>query len=280
MRWIVLLCVLMRPLVGIAADVAIVTDSAGPVTFEAEGTSRTVEVLASLAAETRLEVAAEASLTLVYLDSGIEYQFVGPTKVVLQSEGPTATSGQPAVQRDLAVSRATDLKTFGKHSYTQTALVLRGSVGSVSLVSPTQTAVSTTRPGFRWEAVEKARDYRFWLRAAGGELVHGGEFSETQIELPRSIELERGAHYVWGVLPRVDGQLTYPSESRFHVLDEASAAEVARYRVAEDASVTERILYAGLLEMHQLFDEAQAYWQSLAKERPDQPRLQEKAQSR
>jgi hypothetical protein len=264
------------------ADVAMVTDAQGPGRFERAGASGAVEVLAGFEADTRLALGEGARVTLVYLGSGVEYVFAGPADVVLGPAAPVSRSGEPPERRDLLVGQATDLATFGRASYVQAAIALRGVGASGVLLSPRDTAVATFRPGFRWKPIEGARGYRFWLSMESGEILHERALpaGATAHRLPESFELEPGGRYLWGVLPDLGEQPAYPSEARFHVLDRESLAEVGRRRLPERPSVSDRVIHAAFLERYGLLEEAHVHWQALAREHPDQPRLRKKAQSR
>jgi predicted anti-sigma-YlaC factor YlaD len=157
------------------------------------------------------------------------------------------------------------------------AVTMRGKGGvseKVKLLSPVMTAVRSLRPTFRWMAVDGAAGYKLLLadRSATHILWESPLTQETTFRLPSDAPaLKRGEIYTWQVEARRQNDALLSPPARFWVLDDASAAQVARMeRRFAHSALTLLTLYASF----GLKDEAMAQWQRLQRLNPHHPALQ------
>jgi hypothetical protein len=129
-------------------------------------------------------------------------------------------------------------------------------------LSPVATAVRTTHPSFRWKGVEGARRYTFVLtdRDQTQVLWEGEAGTRTSLTLPEEVPLKPGEIYAWQVEAMMEGEPRLSPWAKFWVLDEKTAAEVARWEARFRDSA---LLLAVLYETYGLFDEAQAQLERL-----------------
>ena len=79
--------------------------------------------------------------------------------------------------------------------------------------------------------------------------------------------------YAWVLETRLpDGTQTRRS-GQLTVLPKPVREQLQAARPSLDAPFSERLVFAALLEQQQLHQEAQVFWKSLAKDRPDDPNL-------
>jgi hypothetical protein len=96
---------------------------------------------------------------------------------------------------------------------------------------------------------------------------------ECSIQVPEHLALAEDTAYTWGLetlLP--DGARTRRSGS-LKVVPRPVRDQLQAAKPGLDAPFSERLVYAAVLEQHELHGEARSYWRSLAKERPEDPGL-------
>ncbi len=81
-----------------------------------------------------------------------------------------------------------------------------------------------------------------------------------------------GGNYSWLVSGRLDDK-SWSNAGDFTVASDVLRAQAAALRPADDALLSERVVYAAWLEQNQLRDEARAWWKRMAGERDQDPAL-------
>ncbi len=252
-----------------AQNVAIVTDVSGKVTGPAP-----ISILSEIRADARLGLAPGARLVALYINSGDEYIFSGPSQIQFQAAGPNMISGSKPQKRASPVSKsgAVTIKPVG---VTQAAFVMRGgrATARIRLLSLSGTKTLESSPEFRWNAIEPGMKYRFELTDDTGHSLYDSEVDATSLTLPASVTLKEGSAYTWEVSTRTPDNRRYVSAGDFTIADAGLRAQAQTLRPEPGAPVSDRVAYAAWLEQMELRDEARKYWQALAKERPDDEKL-------
>jgi len=268
---IVMSAALSTPVAAAAAGpgVAIVTDVVGKVTGQGP-----VAILTEIAADTRLEIEPGARLVALYLKSGDEYIFSGPSKIQFQVGGPNVLSGAKPQKRASPVGKGSNV-TIKPVNVTQAAYVMRSgrTTARIKLLSLSGTRTLESSPEFRWQAIEPGMKYRIELTDDTGHSLYDSELESTSLKLPETIVLKEGASYTWEVSTRTPGNRRFVSAGDFSIADEALRAQAQSLRPAPGAAVSDRVAYAAWLEQMELRDEARRYWQILVRERPDDKKL-------
>src|SRR5262249_20429166 len=122
-----------------------------------------------------------------------------------------------------------------------------------------------------------AKSYNFSLADAKSQVLYSATSNVRNLRLPDNIKLPAGQSYTWSVTAQGASGLLQSASASFSLLDEASARAIAAQRPAADASFSERLLYASLLDNAGLKLAATAYWHALASERPGDETLEELA---
>jgi hypothetical protein len=259
----------LLPLAATAQGVAIVTDVSGKVAGPGS-----VTILSEIATDARLKLEPGAKLTTLYMKSGDEYIFSGPSEVQFQAGGPNVISGAKPQKRTNPVGKGSNV-TIKPVGVTQAAYVMRSgrTTARIKLLSLSGTKTLEAAPEFRWQEVEPGMKFRFELTDDTGHSLHETETSGTSLKLPASVTLKPGASYTWEVSARTADNRRYVSAGDFSVASADLRAQAAALRPAASAPVSDRVAYAAWLDQMELRDEAHKYWQALSRERPDDEKL-------
>jgi len=252
-----------------AQNVAIVTDVSGKVTGPGA-----VSILSEIAADARVKLEPGAKLVALYMKSGDEYQFSGPSEVQFQAGGPKVLSGNPLQKRASPVGRGGSV-TIKPVNVAQAAYVMRSSrtTARIKLLTLSATRALESSPEFRWQGIEGGGKYRFELTDDTGRSLYETEVQGTSLKLPASVALKEGASYTWEVSTRAPDNRRYVSAGDFTIAPAEVRAQAQALRPAPSAPVSDRVAYAAWLEQVELRDEARKYWQALSKERPEIEKL-------
>jgi hypothetical protein len=285
-RIIALLLLGVAPVIAAGtAPVGMVTDLTGKVWVSnpSEGTTRhSLSILNYVDAGMSIEVEQGASVSVTLYNPPDEYVFAGPAKFRVDNKGLSKLEGKaPVVLRlgDLAAETTTQAINQGSRR-TLAVARLRNNVFAPFIVglSPDKTAVRSTSPRFTWSALPGIDTYRVMLNAGDGsglldEAVSGGEW-----RLPSGYTLPPGRSYAWAVEVTTPEGKTLRGQARFSILDADAAARLEAEAPKSGASFAYRLRHALTLEALGLNEESRVLWRDLARERPGEPAVQERAQ--
>jgi hypothetical protein len=252
----------LLPCVAAAQAVALVIDRTGAVLTTKQGVVTAVPVLAALPTGTRVQLQANSSVTLLYLRTGDEYTLTGPGECELKVGGPSfdATKMQRrATEIGAPVRLRVDNITLG-------GVVMRSGnprplypVGQV-MVRPAQLA---------WSSLLSEARFLVDLRDASGALLMHEQTAGLSLLFPPDIPLEAGQRYAWAVSLADDDEAT-ATISSFEMASVEVQARALRLKPLDTAPFAERVVYALWLEQAGAVGEARQFWETLAKERPDE----------
>ena len=252
-----------------AQNVAVVTDVVGRVESQ-----EAVAILSGIAADARLQIGEGARLVVIYLASGDEYSFTGPSQIEFRAAEPRVVKGAKPRKQASPLSRAGN-PTIRPADVTRAGLVMRGTPRSarIRLLAPSGTRTLDTEPEFRWQEPEPQATYRFELLDDSGKSLYETTVKGDALRLPPAVRLVEGARYTWELSARLSDGRRYISTADFSVAAARLRADAGALRPAEGAPVAERVAYAAWLDQAELKEEARKYWKALAAERPDDGRL-------
>jgi len=254
-----------------AQGVAFVTNLRGEVAVD--GNARPL-VLAELARGAKISVGNDSAVSLMYTASGREFTLKGPGSYEVGDKEVTTVSGTPAAARN--TEWRADAKVLTQVAKTSSASVRMRSLATTKvdtapkLIFPTQGAVTTVQPTFRWTPPGNKAMSDFTLLVPGEEKpVLGGKAMGGVFRLPNRIKLKPDTEYAWVV--STDGQEI--GTGKFRTLSADAIAAIDKRRPGEKADFSDQVLFALYLQELGATQEAQELWARLAKERTDLPEL-------
>jgi hypothetical protein len=258
-----------------AAGVAMVTDLQGKATLSSGGTPRELSICAELDTGAKVQLAAGATLVVLYLDAGDEYVFKGPSTIEFQPAAPEVPSGARPEKRSLSLGKGGKDVRIKPVGITQGALVMRGArpVARIQLLVLNNTRTLDRAPEFRWSALQSGLKYGFELGDETGRMVYETKVDATSLRLPASVQIKEGVPYTWSVTARLPDGSTYASSADFAIAGADLRAQAESLRPRAGAPLSTRIAYAAWLDGAELKDEARRYWKETAAERPNDARL-------
>jgi hypothetical protein len=269
----VVLALLTAPLAASDGDsVALITDLQGEARL-VDAKAPALSILSELRSGSALRLAAGARASLIYLESGQEFTLAGPAEVSIGDSAPAAITGAPPSARGVALARGGGVR-IKPVSVTQASIVMRAvnAPQKLRLLGLAGGQTLSAAPRFAWQAPVQGLEYRFELFDATGQSLHSATTRETALDLPATVALVPGVNYSWLVSGRLDGK-SWSNAGDFTVADDTLRARAEALRPADDALMSERVVYAAWLEQNQLRDEARAWWKQMASERDQDPAL-------
>ncbi|MDB5810031.1 MAG: hypothetical protein JWN94_2153 [Betaproteobacteria bacterium] len=272
---LVALVAVSLPLAVNAAGVAMVTDLQGKASIGADGRTRDVTILSELETGAQVQLAAGATLVVLYLDAGDEYVFKGPAAIVFKPAQPDVTSGAKPQKRSPSLGKGGSSIRIKPVGVAQGAMVMRGFLtgARIQLLNLHKTRTLETQPEFRWQPIQDGVKYQFELTDDTGRVVHEAQVEAVSLKVPAGLTLKEGVPYSWEVSARLPDGKKYSSSADFAVAPADVRAQAEALRPAAAAPLSSRIAYAAWLDQVELKDEARKYWKTAAAERPEDPRL-------
>jgi hypothetical protein len=258
-----------------AVGVAMVTDLQGKATLSSGGTTRDLTICAELDTVAKVQLAAGATLVLLYLDAGDEYVFKGPSTIEFKPGAPEVSSGARPEKRSLSLGKDGKDIRIKPVGITQGAMVMRSvrPVARIQLLTLNKTRTLDRSPEFRWSTLQSGLKYGFELSDETGRRVFETKVDATSLRLPASVQIKEGVPYTWEVTAHLPDGRKYASSADFAIAGADLRAQAESLRPPANAPLSTRIAYAAWLNGAELKDEARRYWKETAAERPDDTRL-------
>lgn len=257
-----------------AQPVAIVTDVQGAASY-GNTAANPLAILSPLNIGDRVRLAAGARLAMLFYADGAQFEARGPGTVFLEAARPKSADGAIVESRQMAGGSGVRLKSGG---LVQGALVMRNV--SLRVVAP-DALVLSTQPELAWTDSRSEASYDVALFDATGARVFETTTHTRSATLPESVKLAADQSYALQVSARLRGALVQTARAEFTVASEALRAQAQKLAPkAADAPVAEKVTYALWLDQNDLRDEAKKWWSALARERPEQSGLRERAGTR
>lgn len=259
-----------------SAMVAMITDLVGEAALVEE--KRTASILDELTADQRIKLEAGGRMVLVYLKTGEEFDFRGPSLVHVKAAQAEALSGAKPERRS---SRFTGGKAIriSPVNINQGAVLMRNmqAGAKLRLLSLVDTITLDEWPEFRWKGTEQGSLVRFELFDDKGKRLLEREVGGGNLVLPGNVRLKSGVRYRWLVTGKAGNGQSISNSAHFTLASLELRAEAENLRPGANASLSEQVIYAAWLEQKELRDEARKYWRVAANERPNDSRLRELA---
>ena len=251
-----------------ADGIAFITNIKGEISVD--GNARPA-LLSELARGQKIVVGRDSHASVMYIASGKEYILRGPADYTVKDTEIAGSAAMPPVTRDTAWR--TSNKVLAQVAQTSAASVRMRSIGKPKLdepklIYPTQGAVATLQPTFRWVASDKASG-EFMLMAVGQEKpVHLAKAAGGSYRIPAKL-LAPDTEYAWTIT--VAGNEL--GAGRFRTLAPDALGQIEARRPSDRADFSDRLLFALMLQEMGAVQEARESWARLANERADLPEL-------
>lgn len=261
------------------APIAMTTDVQGTAWLMENGKQTRLGLMIYLTPGTKLNLDAGARVAITFFATPNEFMLKGPTQAVVESERVRALSGSAPSVKNLDQNQVAAGQKFSARQRERQAVasfeMKSFEPGSLQLRKPVDTRLLASPEEFSWRPVFGAKSYRFRLSDASGQVLHEVTSEARTQRLPDTVVLQMGQAYSWSVEALGSSGLTQSASAGFSLLDETEARAITAKQPAVDASFSERLLYASLLENAGLKLAATTYWKGLANERPDDDMLRE-----
>ena len=265
-----LLALLLAAIPATAADsIAFITNLKGEVAVD--GNARPM-LLSELARGQKIAVGRDSQASVMYIASGKEYVLKGPDNFVVKDTDVSSAAGMPPVTRETPWRASS--KVLVQVAQTSAASVRMRSIAppkadtAPRLLYPTEGAVATLEPTFRWRAPDPKLLGDFTLMVIGQEKpVHVAKAAGGTYRVPAKLRPE--TDYAW----TVTSAGTEIGSGKFRTLSGDAITRVAKRKPSEKSDFSDRLLFALLLQEIGATQEAQESWARLAAERADLPEL-------
>ncbi len=254
---------------GAADGVAFITNMKGEIAVD--GSPRPM-LMSELAKGQKITVGKESLLSVMFIQSGKEYLLKGPGDYTVGERDVSARHGMPPAARETGWRASSQVLV--KVSQTSAASIRMRSLAPAKaeekpkLLFPTQGAITTLQPTYRWASDPKA--------AADVSLVVVGMEDKPVVKtrasagsLKSPVKLQPDTEYVW-IVAAAGVEI---GTGRFRTLSADAIQQVERRKPSERADFSDRLMYALMLQDLGATQEARESWAKLAEERADLPEL-------
>jgi hypothetical protein len=251
------------------------TDLQGKVTLSGDPNAAPLSILSELKPGARMQLGTGAHAAVVYLDSGQEFDLVGPAEVQFDADHPQSIKGTPPRKHGVGLTRSQEAIRINPVQVTQAAIVMR-SVDpgrKLKLLSLSDTTTLELRPLFQWQPPQPGLHYQVALLDDTGKPLFDTTTDGLSVQLPDNVPLQAGVAYTWVVSAKDAAGKAYSNAGDFSLASADLRAQVERLRPAANAPLSERVVFAAWLEQMHLRDEARKLWIGIAAERQDDARL-------
>ena len=254
-----------------AADgVAFITNMKGEVAVD--GAPRPM-LMSELAKGQKIAVGKESQLSVMFIQSGKEYILKGPAEYAVGEREVSAGSGMPPTTRETGWRASNEVLV--KVSQSSAASIRMRSLAVAKpeekpkLLYPTQGAITSLQPTFRWVATDPKAALDFTLFALGKEekAVAKTKASAGSFKVPA--RLQPDTEYVWAVAASGNEIGT----GKFRTLSAEAIQEVEKRKPSDKSDFSDRLNFALMLQGLGASQEAREAWGRLAAERTDLPEL-------
>lgn len=256
--------------------VAMITDLVGEASLVSE--KRTASILDEITTDQRIKLDAGARMVLVFLKTGEEFDFRGPSLVHIRAAQAVALSGEQPERRSTRFGGGKAIR-ISPININQGAVLMRSmqDQARLRLLTLSDTVTLDEWPEFRWKGVHAGTLVRFELFDDKGKRLLEREVGGESFVLPGNVRLKSGIRYRWLVTGKAANGQSISNSAHFTLASLELRADAENLRPGVGATLSEQVIYAAWLEQKELRDEARKYWRNAATERPNDSRLRELA---
>lgn len=259
------------------AAVAMTTDVQGTAWLIDGGKQSKLGLMSYLPNGAKLRLDKNARIAITYFTVSREFTLSGPVEAVVETDTLRSQNGAAPISRNLDQNQVAAGKKFTTQQRERQALATfeMKAFGNLQLLQPVNTKLLGAPTELSWQAIPNVKTYRLTLSNAQGKTLHTAQTDTASLRLPENLKLKAGKTYTWAIeATSTDGQKQSAS-AEFSLLDEATTRNLSTRKPASNASFSERLLYATMLENAGASLAASTYWKALANERPEDETLQQ-----
>lgn len=250
-------------------DVAVITDVSGEVILKNETNRRTAAVLDVVSVDNEITIPEAGRITLVMLATGSEMSVEGPNAVIIGSSGINITETARSHIRKLLPDSI--VKPINANGLRYASLRMRGepAVAEVNELIPSGSIIADTTPKLEWLAVEPGITYSVSIYDDAGNVVVQKTTQDSYFEIPDDQSLLPGCSYVWEIKTLSRDGVAINGFGDFAVADVAKITEIEPYLAENNrnASKSQRVLNALILEREGFIYEASRHWKAIGIDR-------------
>jgi hypothetical protein len=259
-----------------AEPVAMVTDLTGNAWLLKEGKQERLNVLSYLNQGGRVRLDSKASISITAFNPAAVYSISGPAKLELVSGEVHVISGSSLERSSLDQQKANAGRQFSaiqRERLAMAAVRMRGF--GLRLMAPVNGELLNVHPTFTWAAPNEAKSFVVTITDESEEVVVSeATVIEPTWQLPTNLSLQHGHRYSWEVRILTTSGKEVADSGEFAIIDEERSRQILKQKPSVNASFSDRVLYALLLESEGLEIDAADEWKLLAEERPNEQLLE------
>ncbi len=230
-------------------------------------------LLAELSRGQKVTVGKDSTVSVMYIASGKEFVLKGPNEYLVRESEIAGTAGAPAAIRD--TQWRTSNRVLAQAAQSSAASVRMRSVAppkpapaQSALLFPTEGAVASLQPTFRWRTPDPKSQGELTLLVIGQEKpVHVAKATGGSYRIPAKLRPE--TEYAW----TVTASGSEVGSGSFRTLSTDAVSQVEKRKPSDKAEFSDRLLFALMLQEMGATQEARESWSRLAQERGDLPEL-------
>ncbi|MFO1291683.1 MAG: hypothetical protein U1F07_01255 [Rubrivivax sp.] len=251
-----------------AAAGARVIDVAGRAERSGARGSTALALFEALAPRERLLLAAGASATLVFDDSGRQFLLRGPGRWELRGNALATLQGAPPEPLPAVVPALRPQAAPGARLAAGGA-AMRVS-GAIDLAPwPDATRLLAPPAALRWASAGEGSRYKVTLATADGQALVEALVDSASLALPAPPRTRPGMSCAWSVEVESGPRQGARAYAAFSVADETTQQQWSALRPGADAPLSQWVLYARALETAGFADDARAAWERVRAARPE-----------
>lgn len=262
-----------------ADPVAMVTDVGGAVSISTAGQQRKTALLDYLEPKAILVLESHAFLSVTFFAKPVEYRFTGPARLSVEQDRIAVLEG--AVEfRTVSLAKTSAAKKYTaaqREHVAHAAYEMRAVRPGLRLGDPVDTQVLSPEISFSWDGPQSAKGHLLSLYDDRKRLLHQVSLTDNRWQ-PAAGLLKPGQRYEWQVSAVLDSGEELTARGGFSMAETDVAHHILAQAPQDDATFSERVLYAVFLEEHGYGYDARRVWQALSRERPDDPVALERSQ--
>ena len=258
---------------------ALVSEVSGTVTIKTGTGQSAAKLLASIPPGTRIDLAAGAKLSLIYVAKGDEYRLSGPGSYQIDAAAPQTISGS-APAKHASLGGALGGKKIRSENVAQATLTMRSSkkiFPGLEPLSPSNTKTLADPLQLDWSEPATGLAYQLKVIDKQYKVMFEKEVYGNTCTLPQQIALAGGEVYQWQISTHLANDSLLTANTQFTVASNETRELAAKLKPGKEGTVSERVVYGLWLEAENLTREARIYWKELAREYPDHPDLFDRA---
>ena len=274
MKRILWITICMAPLARAAEPVGLLSRVSGDVQIVRAGATAPVAARTAdlIGPGDRVLTGANAEATFLYCPESRAAKMTAQSEVQFDPTALAVKKGKLAEERKVPTCRLPASLVLSAAS-TMRAGQMRMRGSGMVLRTPSNTAVASLRPRFRWDAVENASKYEIKVTDREEHILWKMEVSSTDVEYPAdATPLGWGQKYRWHATAQGNGESLDEAGSTFQVMPadqaervNAAAADLEKLRAANPSDNGPVFLLAFLYEDNGMLDQAVRLYGDLAK---------------